>query len=429
MNDDFLKLIRHGETKIDSLQLHIPIELLKTIKLNNLFLVNENYEILKIYKTESTLYKVDEFETRIFKTSKTVDVKNNIRKEYIIILVASKILGKNYFSGLNYNSIIFLLDILQQNGLFELKFDYEYTLRRTFVNDIDLTIDFFLKETKIETTDGVTFKTYFQKKLYENLEKNFIKKNKLKTKINRGVLVNTAGNMLQINRREGSNLYNPFLKIYDKTTELMRDAQELRRYIYNWNLVRSERGVFESVNYFSKSIMRFEINLHNREMIKRFNFFEDAFNFFNDIDFSKKAVAFFNYCINKYFYFSNIDDFFNYCFNFEENDEILEKIEKQEREFEDVQDFLSNSKPTEIIIFRLLQLLINLGYELQTDRLMNFLFTNFTKQEKYRQKERFTKIFEVLFYHLDDINLEAEALTPKALQQQTIKNDEPEFDF
>lgn len=225
----FLKLALHKtEVKIDSLTLEIPTEKVTfhTKRFHQKILeVTDDGEILN-QKIRPYYFDDKGIKNRIM-------IVNRFGKENLNITISTKMLGQNYFNGLDFSSLKKI--IKSYSNMFEFE-----SIKDCVFYDIDFCFDFFA-----------------QKNEYEDLVKSLkILPNSavFYTKAKKQELKEITG--ITFNKRNSSSIQNPFFKIYDKSRELKENSSFFA----------------ESHNLqIPKNIRRFEFTFKNKKHLERYN--------------------------------------------------------------------------------------------------------------------------------------------------------------
>ena len=231
-----------NKISIDSLKIRIPIENVKIINkqltdyLQPCFLSKETGEIIikeKEFKRQALKIEYNGIKVHYsivkIKTQRSNFVKGNSNsgKEYLVVLLPSKVLKEPYFDGITAENIETIYNELMKHKV--VNFTLE-TLLNSSCTDVDFKRDLLIKEEEYN-------------KLLSELRFNTIKSSKL----GKGHIPPKKGNGIQWSKREYSTPGNPFIKFYDKKIELNENSHEFaNKYLTNINyndLIRQETTV------------------------------------------------------------------------------------------------------------------------------------------------------------------------------------------
>lgn len=204
-----------GIISIDSLKIRIPIELVKITNISLLshwYLINEYAEIdPNIYKKNSLSFEDKGVKVRfaIEKFSlKKIDQGAEAVKEFLVILVSSKILKSRYFEGITEGTAKVVYDELISLNVAHFSFDD--FLHNSFCTDVDFKKDTVCKRLP-EVIQDMVKKVKPSKKKDEGY-RSFIQKDNVGIEFS--------------DRKTTAFNTNPFFKIYHKEIELNTKSQE-----------------------------------------------------------------------------------------------------------------------------------------------------------------------------------------------------------
>jgi len=259
--------------KIDSLKIKFPLNLNPVLnsKFKTMFTIYEDGEIIKEFKTKS--YQINDGNSTVY-----YSIQSYNKIDYIIVLISSKTLGKNYFSGLKLNDI---KDRLIKDNI--AKYDFDTMI----ITDVDYCIDEYFSQ---EET----------KELFNELQKHFIPKN---NGVGLSKTLNQYKGILTCSNRQKATNKNPFFKIYDKYKEAKNHVRfngdnqnefyinnEIEHLLYKW---------IDGVKYYR---IRTEFTVKDKNHFKNlFNKNYNCYSWFN-ISQNEFSNAFYK-ILDKHFYF------------------------------------------------------------------------------------------------------------------------------
>lgn len=251
-----------NQFSIDSCKIRLPIDMI-SIKDNRLYddyisIHKESYE-----KYGSIEIDEDDFKRKAIKIDQDgvkihfmlqnffIDAKGS-QRQFLVILVNSKILGSNYFKGINSETIRQLYDTIMSLGI--VSFNYESFIWNAKVSDLDIKVDFLQKKpdaffSKIVSDCDKNKRSSFSNKGYKLF----------KSKTNKGIAFGS---------RPDATLGSPFFKIYHKKTELFYNSNVFfAKYLQKFYRLKDDNSIIQSdYNY----IVRAEYTLKNQKFIKKF---------------------------------------------------------------------------------------------------------------------------------------------------------------
>jgi hypothetical protein len=192
---------------IDSLRLRIPMKECKIIDhdLNAMFhLINSNTGEVLETKLNSKSFRNETGISTHFHLTKEYN-SNNTLESHVVILVNAKTLKQDYFQGINKNTLRAVYNYITELQVVSFSFE---AFKQAQCTDIDIKKDI--------TCERQTMMMAF----------NVIKQNaKAHKEKNIGLNAGSNEKMLSFNDRKNTNfLKAPFLKIYDKTRELVENS-------------------------------------------------------------------------------------------------------------------------------------------------------------------------------------------------------------
>lgn len=224
---------------IDSFKLLIDQDAFTSINIPNDFkLIDSNGEIIDEFKRNSI--KVHYELTDIYIGAYTKQLKG---KEYkkVCILFSSKAAGQNYFKGITKSVVCNVLNYLKQIN----RLDYdniESVYNSIYVRDLDIKKDFIFNKTQIESIKQTN------KRL-----KDIFNHNPERCTIAR----KNIG--IQANYRDNSSYTKPFVKFYDKSTEIVAKNNTL------YQALRNEDKILIQ----TKFIYRWEFTIKNKDYFNK----------------------------------------------------------------------------------------------------------------------------------------------------------------
>ena len=239
-NQQSLNALLFNTSKIDSFSLLIPFEEDNKDALIVSSTFNEPYQ--KVYYTGETeedinfynnYEKVNNLDTSTFVKYKVVKrLWNGENKAFVQVMLTSKLLLNNYFTGINKNNIDLILDRINNDNIVYLD---KNTLLNSFVTDIDLCKDYEVnKDQFIELKQQLI-------SLVIDSKQSVINSKRINSKDMFGI---------QYNERHKATPSKPFAKLYYKTSELINKSTEF--YLKN---LKGYAGII------SKGIARFEVTI------------------------------------------------------------------------------------------------------------------------------------------------------------------------
>lgn len=275
-----------NRAKIDSFTLLIPAELVNVVSETFLQAYSKYYENSAMLEDSESFYnnyeKTENPELRTFLKYKKINrIWNGEQKTFIQIMITSKLLGKDYFQGINLQNIRTIFDYIINDKVIEITYK---EFLNSAVTDIDICIDF--------QTDLEEFKD-IKKKLIDNAleeKKDVISTRKKGYKEVFGV---------QYNDRTKATPSKPFAKLYFKTLELTersKDFYQCNLEPYYEQIVRNGIGRLEVTIKNSKHKERLKLtkvktlkdllsikqsdlkNVHEQIITEYYSFNENALN-------------------------------------------------------------------------------------------------------------------------------------------------------
>ena len=201
---------------VDSFRMLIPENLIKSFNIPETMLVSTEGEILEEFKKISGKLEI--------KTGKqsTATIYYLIHDYYFsgsrtrlfVILMSAKAAGKDYFNGINLDSILYVLETLKRQKIIILNDYTPETLNKITVKDVDICTNQIINAEQIKPL-LVDLKHLLKVKTSQDLARGFKLTDSKKAQ------------MLQVNRRAASTPQKPFFKIYNKTKEIAYKNENL----------------------------------------------------------------------------------------------------------------------------------------------------------------------------------------------------------
>ena len=239
-NQQCLNALLFNTSKIDSFSLLIPFEEDNKDALIVSSTFNEPYQ--KVYYTGETeedfnfynnYQKIDDFNTSTFIKYKVVRrLWNGENKSFVQVMLTSKLLLQDYFTGINKNNIDLILDRINKDHVIRLD---KNTLLNSYVVDIDICKDYQINEDQFKELKQHLISLVLPKK------QSVLNSKRINSKDMFGI---------QYNERHKATPSKPFAKLYYKTSELINKSTEF----YFKNL-KVYAGII------SKGIARFEVTI------------------------------------------------------------------------------------------------------------------------------------------------------------------------
>lgn len=248
--------------KIDSLRLITDSEIARP-DLPEQMLVSDG-EIIHEFK-EKALEVVLPNTATIYILRKKYNFTEEKRGDVTIILLSAKAAGKQYLSGIRRETIKYVLEHLKEKAILNYQ-SIETYMEHTKTRDIDVCFD--IKMTKEEFSDSMI-----------NLEHQIDSELKNTHKLGKGYQITDTherAQMLQINRRKGSSITNPFVKFYNKSLEMGKKAKE--------KTFRDLHKIEVPYHYEEQNTIRTEFTLSDNYTIETFigsTYLPDILNFNN----------------------------------------------------------------------------------------------------------------------------------------------------
>ena len=283
-NIDLLNAILFNTPKIDSFSLLIPFEEDNKDALIVSSTFNEPYQ--KVYYTGETeedinfynnYEKVNDLDTCTFVKYKVVRrLWNGENKSFIQVMLTSKLLLNDYFTGINKNNIDLILDRINKDEVIKLD---KNTLLNSYVVDIDLCKDYEVnKDQFIELKQQLISLVIDSKKSLLNSKR-----------INSNDMFG-----IQYNERHKATPAKPFAKLYFKTAELINKSKDF----YIKNLQHHS----EQIN---KGIARFEVTIKASQHKKKLGI-ENVKTLFELLNLDVNELnRIYNSIVNEYYTASN----------------------------------------------------------------------------------------------------------------------------
>ena len=247
---------------IDSMKLRIPFNFCRVIDptlMDRFVLINErelnengSIEVDEFFFKEKSLWKLKNGAKTRFAVQKMTDHNQEI-KEYLIILVNSKLLGKDYFNGINLNTINRLYrEIMSLNVV---QFDFDHLMQYGYLSDTDFKRDWIQKN---------------HDQLYGAIIKDLDKNKKSALSLKGYRYFNKKENKgLEFGDRRRATADVPFFKIYSKAIELRRVIKQVDGSYSLPDFYVSNQTHFDSMEGFN-DVIRAEFTLKNRKAFKNF---------------------------------------------------------------------------------------------------------------------------------------------------------------
>ena len=283
-NQQSLNALLFNTSKIDSFSLLIPFEEDNKDALIVSSTFNEPYQ--KVYYTGETeedfnfynnYQKIDDFNTSTFIKYKVVRrLWNGENKSFVQVMLTSKLLLNNYFTGINKNNIDLILDRINNDNIVYLD---KNTLLNSFVTDIDLCKDYEVnKDQFIELKQQLI-------SLVIDSKQSVINSKRINSNDMFGI---------QYNERHKATPAKPFAKLYFKTAELINKSKDF----YIKNLQHHSKQI-------NKGIARFEVTIkasqHKKKLgIEKVKTLNDLLNLDH-----KELNRIYNSIVNEYYTASN----------------------------------------------------------------------------------------------------------------------------
>lgn len=202
-----------NRAKIDSFTLLIPAELVNVISETFLQSYSKYYENSAMLEDSENFYnnyeKTENPELKTFLKYKKINrIWNGEQKTFIQIMITSKLLGKDYFQGINKQNIKSIYNYIINDSVIEIPYK---DFLNSAITDIDICIDF---QADLEQFEDI------KKKLIDNAleeKKDVINTRKKGYKEVFGV---------QYNDRTKATPSKPFAKLYYKTLELTERSKD-----------------------------------------------------------------------------------------------------------------------------------------------------------------------------------------------------------
>jgi len=202
-------IIPYGKYCIDSFKLLIDTEHFKSVNIpeNFIELSADTGEQIRAFKRKSIqiAYKNTTIYVGVFRKilrQKTIDK--------VAILFSSKVAGDNYFNGITKSDVISVIEHIKNCGYFDFD-DIQAIYKNLYSKDVDVKVDF-----KFELSDRGKINDY-----NKELQNRFIHD---KEHLHRYSGLNKLG--IQTFNRDRTSKSKPFIKFYDKTSELKTKHQD-----------------------------------------------------------------------------------------------------------------------------------------------------------------------------------------------------------
>jgi hypothetical protein len=229
------KIENINKPKIDSLSLWIRIE---SCNILNKELTSKT----RTFYIDSKTYSEDQprkaliYETECQTSKISIKLKQLNEQSYIVLTLYAKLLGKDYFNGINKNNIKELYVAFMRLKVFECSYD---SFVGSLANDIDICKDMYIKN--FESFDKIT-------NTWKTMSKDNVRYvNRFSIRENKGI---------EFNKREKGTIGKPYVKMYFKEVELATKSKELR-----------DKHLKE---YDVKNLIRIEATLKNRKTINAY---------------------------------------------------------------------------------------------------------------------------------------------------------------
>lgn len=251
-----------NQFSIDSCKIRLPIDMI-SIKDNRLY--DDYISVHKDNLLKHGSIEIDEtdFKRKAIKVEENgvkihfllqnffIDAKGS-QRQFLVMLINSKILGSDYFKGINSETIRQVYDAIQSLGI--VSFNYESFIWNAKVSDLDIKVDFLQKKpdaffSKIVSDCDKNKRSSFSNKGYK----------RFKSKTNKGIAFGS---------RPDATLGSPFFKLYHKKTELFYNSNVFfAKYLQKFFGSKEGNEIVQSdYNY----IVRAEYTLKNQKFIKKF---------------------------------------------------------------------------------------------------------------------------------------------------------------
>lgn len=341
-----LEDILFNTAKIDSFSLLIPYN--KDTK--NTLIVSSTFTEMyrKVYKDTGEVEedlnfynnyeKVDDTLTKTFIKYKSVQRLWNGQNTYFVqVMITSKLLLSNYFTGINKNNIDLILDRINNDQIIRID---KNTLLNSFVTDIDLCKDYKVTEDQFKELKQHLLDLILPTKL------SVVNSKRINSKDMFGI---------QYNERHKSTPAKPFAKLYFKTAELINKSTDF--YVQN---LQHHKGLI------AKGIGRFEVTIKASQHKKKLGI-EDlkTLNDLLNLEQSKLNVIY-TLIVNQYYKKTN-------------------KIKKTNSE---------KMNTSNLIILNFIDYILSFNKDITTAELVNIISAN--AYDKKQKSDIKSKVYEVI---------------------------------
>lgn len=340
---DANKKLNSNSFYIDSAKFVVDATVFSSVSIPNEFLkvVKDTGEVLEDFKENSLKLSFNGHNYRIGHYRK---ILRGVVYDKFVIMMSSKV-AKRYFKGIQYEDIKNVLIHTKKLGYIDFK-DVDKIIREIRLKDVDITFNKVILKEDMEPVIE-QFKTLQRSSNRKHLITVFNKPQ------NKG---------FQFNNRHKKN----FFKIYNKSLEIQNDINEI-------DLTDIERSILNEYE-----VMRFEFTVRNKNDFDIFNIDNKFVNLLDELK-NKKRIS------------SIVKSYYEY---------MMGKYKPSQKRSSD------DLTPTELSYLSLLSELKNIGrdvYQMSAvflspfDRLKD-------KKVKYRMKQKFYKIMDVLYSNKENIS-------------------------
>ena len=346
-----------SQIEIDSFKLRIPVssvEILDDSIKANWILVNEETGMIDgaDFKRNGTRFNIDGIKT-YFALERQM-LKKSGSEEFLIILINSKILRRNYFSGITKKNI---------------KTVYKYLIS---LQVVDFTFEDFLNGNVTDCDfkkDG-----NFERDFFKKMISDFVYMAKPQKDLGNGCKPFTHGNHLgiQFSRRENTAITTgPFIKFYHKGIEITKGNNDNKLFYAKY--LKEKKNIDEILT----NRIRCEFTIKNKKHFKMFEVEHTSLKSVLDITQDTKQFML-NSILNAHLNFPNAEGVY---------------ISDRERK-------LNNVKPTETLIIYLLDRVLKESFNLEL--ILNDALKDLNKIQKYRVAKRVRELSKLYLFTKND---------------------------